>query len=40
MRIQHARSLPGLLGEGSLTLWMLLIGVDAERWKDKARAAT
>jgi hypothetical protein len=29
---------PGLLGEGSLTLWLLAMGVDAERWKDKASA--
>lgn len=30
--------LPGMLGEGSLTLWLLLMGVNAERWKQQARA--
>jgi hypothetical protein len=29
---------PGLLGEGSLTLWLLIVGVNVERWKEKARA--
>jgi hypothetical protein len=29
----------GLLGEGSLTLWLLVFGVNAARWKDQARAA-
>jgi hypothetical protein len=24
---------PGLIGEGTLTLWLLVIGVNAERWK-------
>ncbi len=31
--------LPALLGEGSLCLWLLLVGVDVERWKERASAA-
>ena len=27
---------PGLLGEGSLTLWLLVVGVDVQRWKEQA----
>jgi hypothetical protein len=30
---------PGLLGEGALTLWLLVKGVDEQRWKEQARAA-
>jgi hypothetical protein len=29
---------PGLVGEGVLTLWLLVKGVDAERWNEQARA--
>jgi hypothetical protein len=32
--------LPALLGEGSLCLWLLVVGVDVERWKERAGAAT
>jgi hypothetical protein len=30
---------PALLGEGSLCLWLLVVGVDVERWKQRASAA-
>jgi hypothetical protein len=28
--------LPGMLGEGSLTLWLLVMGVNVEKWRDQA----
>lgn len=28
----------GLLGEGSLMLWLLLVGVNAQRWNERANA--
>jgi hypothetical protein len=32
---------PGMLGEGVLTLWLLLAGVDPERWRAQStRTAT
>lgn len=31
--------LPALSGEGSLCLWLLVVGVDVERWKERASAA-
>src|ERR1700753_1253070 len=30
--------LPGIVGEGSLTLWLLLMGIDLQRWKEKVAA--
>jgi hypothetical protein len=31
--------LPTIIAEGSLCLWLLVAGVDAERWKERAGAA-
>jgi hypothetical protein len=31
--------LPTILGEGSLCLWLLVAGVDVERWKERASTA-
>jgi hypothetical protein len=30
---------PGILGEGVLALWLLVIGLNAQRWQDQAGAA-
>ena len=30
--------IPGLLGEGALTLWLLVMGVNEQRWKEQERA--
>jgi hypothetical protein len=31
--------LPTIIAEGSLCLWLLVAGVDVERWRERARAA-
>lgn len=30
--------IPGVLGEGSLTLWLLVIGVNVQRWNERERS--
>jgi hypothetical protein len=30
---------PGIIGEGALTAWLLAIGIDVERWNAQLRAA-
>jgi hypothetical protein len=30
---------PGMFGEGALTLWLLVMGLDVPRWEERARVA-
>ena len=38
-RLAPYNFLPGMIGEAALTLWLLLFGVNAERWNAQAVAA-
>jgi hypothetical protein len=31
---------PGLVGEGGLTLWLIVFGVNAQKWEDQANRST
>jgi len=31
--------LPGVLGEGALTVWLLVRGVNVQHWNEQAQAA-
>jgi Domain of unknown function (DUF4386) len=35
-RLMPFNALPGLVGEGALTLWLLIAGVDDRRWAEQA----
>ncbi|MEP6858796.1 MAG: hypothetical protein ABI994_10450, partial [Gemmatimonadales bacterium] len=30
---------PGIIGEGALTLWLLVVGLNEQRWKEQEAAA-
>ncbi len=36
-RLSPYNMLPGVLGEGTLTVWLLIIGLNAERWRERAK---
>jgi hypothetical protein len=38
-RLSPFNMLPGVVGEGALTLWLLVRGVDAPRWRMRATAS-
>lgn len=38
IRIFPYIQLPALLGEGSLCLWLLIMGVNSARWDERARS--
>ena len=39
-RLSPFNMIPGLIGEGALTVWLLLFGLNAERWNQQTNAAS
>src|SRR6516225_4932053 len=35
-RLQPYNLIPGLIGEGALTFWLLAVGLNDQRWKERA----
>ena len=35
-RLQPYNLIPGLIGEGALTVWLLAVGLNDQRWKERA----
>jgi hypothetical protein len=36
-RLSPYNMLPGVLGEGVLTVWLVVVGLNAERWRERAK---
>ena len=36
-RLSPYNMLPGVLGEGTLTVWLLIVGLNPERWREQAK---
>ena len=38
-RLSPSNMFPGVIGETALTLWLLVLGVNVQRWNERARGA-